>query len=96
MVQNIHVDTVLVLKSLADETRLSIVRKLLAEDCEVASNQIVSSCSEFLRLSQPAISHHFGKLVASGVLTERKIGVEKYYRLDTTLLTSAGIDTKTL
>ncbi len=96
MTHSQSVDTVLVLKSLADDTRLSIVRKLLADSCEVASSEIVSGCSEFLRLSQPAISHHFGRLVASGVLTERKVGVEKYYRLDTVLLQRAGIDIKNL
>ncbi|MES2876150.1 MAG: hypothetical protein V4678_01640 [Patescibacteria group bacterium] len=87
-----NVNTALILKSLADDTRLSIVRKLIADDCEVASNEIVGSCAEFFTLSQPAMSHHFQKLVSSGVLLERKVGVEKRYLLNKELLTTIGVD----
>ena len=85
-----------ILKSLADETRLSIVRKLAKDNHEVLSSEIVTDCSVALALSQPTMSHHFGKLVAADVLIERKSGVEKYYSLNTALLESIGIDANKL
>lgn len=81
-----------VLKSLADDTRLSIVRKLALDGLEVTSGDIINGCGVTLKLSQPTMSHHFSKLVASGVLTERKDGVEKYYQLNHALLATIGID----
>ncbi|MFZ2836343.1 MAG: metalloregulator ArsR/SmtB family transcription factor [Candidatus Saccharimonadales bacterium] len=84
--------TVTILKSLADETRMSIVRRLAKDQCEVAGSEIVQTCAEFLKLSQPTMSHHFARLVQSGVLIERKLGTEKVYQLNNDLLTSVGID----
>ena len=85
-------NTVTILKSLADDTRMSIVRRLARGDCEVTSSEIVQTCAEFLKLSQPTMSHHFARLVQSGVLHERKMGTEKIYQLNTELLSSVGID----
>lgn len=85
-------NTVLILKSLADEMRLSIVRHLAEIDQEVAGNKIVTDCSNALKLSQPAMSHHFNKLVTAKVLLERKSGVEKYYSLNKPVLAHIGID----
>ena len=85
-------NTANIFKSLADDTRLSIVRKLARDNCEVTSQDIVSDCAFALKLSQPTMSHHFQRLVASGVVDERKEGVEKYYQLNRTLLASVGID----
>lgn len=85
-------NTTSILKSIADDMRLSVVRKLAQDNCEVASCDIVSSCGAFLELSQPTMSHHFNKLVQSGVVLERKEGTEKIYRLNTSLLQSIGID----
>ena len=81
-----------IFKSLADETRISILRKLAADDCEVRGSEIINSCAEFHKLSQPAMSHHFQKLVVAGVVTERKVGVEKYYQLNKQLLSDIGIN----
>lgn len=89
-------NTAMVLKSLADDTRLSIVRKLARDNCEVNSSDIVSDCALALKLSQPTMSHHFQKLVASGVLVERKAGVEKYYSLNKQLLQNIGINANKL
>ncbi len=85
-------DTVSILKSLADDTRMSIVRRLARDECEVAGSEIVQTCAEFLKLAQPTMSHHFARLVQSGVLRERKVGTEKIYQLDKDLLSSVGID----
>jgi len=85
-----------IFKSLADETRLSIVRKLAEESCEVKGAEIINSCAEFHKLSQPAMSHHFQKLVAADVLIEHKEGVSKSYELNYELLTSVGVDASKL
>ncbi len=85
-------NTVTILKSLADDTRMSIVRRLARDECEVAGSEIVEACAEFLKLSQPTMSHHFARLVQAGVLRERKMGTEKIYELDKSLLASIGID----
>ena len=84
--------TAQILKSIADDTRLSIIRKLATEPAEVACSEIVKDCSLALRLSQPTMSHHFSKLAQSGVITEKKVGKEKFYKLDYELLSSIGID----
>lgn len=84
--------TVTILKSLADDTRLSIVRRLAMDECEVTGAEIVQTCAEFLKLSQPTMSHHFARLVQSGALHERKMGTEKIYQLNIELLSSIGID----
>ncbi len=81
-----------ILKSLADDMRLSIVRKLAADKCEEASSSIVSDCALALTLSQPTMSHHFTRLVQAGVLLERKAGTEKFYQLNIDLLNRIGID----
>lgn len=80
--------TITVLKALADGTRLDIVRRL-ARDKDGASCGEISTCS---RLSQPAMSHHFGKLVEAGILLEHKTGKEKHYELNTQLLECSGIN----
>ena len=81
-----------IFKSLGDETRLDIVRKLASEGREVNSKEIVSNCAAKLKLSQPTMSHHFQTLVSAGMILERKIGVEKYYQLNQQLLDEIGLD----
>lgn len=84
--------TVAVLKALADETRLSVVRRFIAADSALATCDLVKSCAEFTKLSQPTMSHHVGKLVDAGVLTEQKDGVQKIYQLNQSLLIDVGIN----
>lgn len=85
-------DTVSIFKSLADNTRLSIVRRLAEDSCAVSSSDIVEDCSRDLQLSQPTMSHHFGKLVQAGVLIEHKAGTGKSYQLNKSLLDEVGIN----
>lgn len=85
-----------ILKSLADDTRLSIVRRLARDNCAVTGSDIVSDCALALKLSQPTMSHHFQKLVAAGVVIEHKKGVEKQYQLNYLLLQSIGINANKL
>jgi DNA-binding transcriptional ArsR family regulator len=87
-----EITTVAILKSLADDTRLSLVRQLISRDCEVAGTEIISGCSDVLKLSQPTLSHHFNRLVQSGILLARKAGTEKYYSVNYPLLESIGIN----
>lgn len=81
-----------IFKALADQTRLEIVRT-------IASGTCAASCSDVSRnhaLSQPAMSHHLNKLVEAGVLLDHKDGTQKYYKINTPLLTTAGIDPRKL
>lgn len=82
-------DTVTILKALADKTRLDIVRTLVSDSDESAPCSEVSNCSS---LSQPAMSHHFKKLVDAGILREQKSGTQKIYELNTEQLKALGID----
>lgn len=82
--------TIEVFKALADETRLAIVRKVAQGDDSVASCDICA-CTSVNQLSQPAMSHHFKKLVDAGVLVEEKRGTQKSYRLNDELLGSIGL-----
>lgn len=83
--------TVTILKALADETRLAIIRRIVSGTCAMASCDIVNTCQS-TKLSQPAMSHHFSKLVAAGVLREEKQGTSKVYRVNTDALAAVGID----
>lgn len=85
-------DTAEILKSIADSTRLSVIRKLASEKDDVACKHIVNDCSLALKLSQPTMSHHLARLVQTGVIVERKLGKEKFYRLNHELLLSIGIN----
>ncbi len=89
--------TTRVLKALADDIRLGLVRKLAAQPEETLRGcDLVSSCASFLRLAQPTMSHHLAKLVDAGVLVEDKRGTSKQYRLDRAYLLSLGIDVSKL
>lgn len=85
-------ETAIILKSMADENRLAIIRKLARTGSETPCSTIVNDCSLALKLSQPTISHHFAKLVQAGVVLERKAGTEKLYRLNHELLEGIGIN----
>ena len=84
--------TVEVLKALADDTRLAIVRNLARANQPVTSCDIVCACKSLGDLSQPAASHHFAKLVKAGVVREQKQGTRKVYSLATDMLESIGVD----
>ena len=80
--------TVDMLKALADHTRLEIVRKLAQiESCTSCNN-----ASKVSDLSQPAMSHHFKKLVDAGVILEEKRGKEKLYTLNRELMSAKGLN----
>lgn len=74
---------ILMLKTLADPTRLTIFKLILAEElcvCEITA---------LLSISQPAVSQHMAKLRAAGLVKERKAGMWTYYRGDLPRVTGA-------
>jgi ArsR family transcriptional regulator, arsenate/arsenite/antimonite-responsive transcriptional repressor len=79
-------DTVELLKSLADETRLGIVRLLAAHGEPLCVCHIVDAFD----LSQPTISHHLRLLREAGLITSEKRGLWAYYSLDTSRLSTLG------
>ncbi len=85
-----HDDTfVTVFKALGDKTRLDIVRTIAHKPHDTASWSEARTCSS---LSQPAMSHHFKKLVEAGIVIERKSGTEKSYELNHKLFDKLGIN----
>ena len=84
--------TVEILKALADDMRLSIVKKLAHDREPMASCDLVSECASMQQLSQPAMSHHFNRLVEVGILREEKQGTKKIYSLNRELLNHIGVD----
>ena len=63
------------LKAVADANRL----KLLS--CLKSGEVCVCDFVEFLGISQPAVSQHLKKLEEAGIITARKLGTWKHYRL---------------
>lgn len=63
------------LKAVADLNRI----KLLA--CMKNSEVCVCDFVDVLGISQPAVSQHLRKLKEAGIVTERKVGTWKHYRL---------------
>lgn len=80
-------ERVKVFKALADATRLEILQ-LLARRGEMSCRAL----STRLPLSQPTLSHHFRKLVAAGILRERKSGARHFYRINLTTLRRVGLN----
>jgi len=66
-------EEVLVLKTLADPTRLKLLKLILVRELCVCELQ------PLLGISQPAVSQHIAKLKTAGLVTERKAGMWTYY-----------------
>lgn len=81
-----------ILKALADDIRLSVAQYIASSPDAVSSCSVVTSCAKRNELSQPAMSHHFKKLVDAGVLIIEKKGTENFYRYNHNLCQSYGID----
>ena len=79
-----------ILKALADETRLEIVRKIAKSDAPTPGCELAGGCTQ--QLSQPAMSHHINRLVEAGILDEVKHGTKKAYTLRRDILAEFGID----
>lgn len=67
---------VLLLKALADTTRLKLFKLILHEELCVCELQVI------LGISQPAVSQHIAKLKAAKLVRERRAGMWTYYQGD--------------
>ena len=66
------------LKALADPARLRLVDHLLAQpDREACTCDL----APVIGLSEPTTSHHLKQLLAAGLLSKRRDGMNVYYRL---------------
>jgi ArsR family transcriptional regulator len=79
-----------ILKALADENRLAIVRKIAEDAAPTPGCELSTVCSQ--QLSQPTMSHHVNILVKAGVLGVEKQGTKKAYSLQCETLEAIGID----
>jgi len=66
----------LILKAIADPTRICIVHILSCGEMCVCDIQ------EYFKLTQPTLSHHLGQLKAVGVVTSRREGKWIYYSIN--------------
>ena len=83
--------TVGILKALADDTRMTIIRELL-----INKEMRVQELSKKFTLSQPTLSHHFSILVDTHILIAKKDGAYWVYNLNTPYLEQIGINMQKL
>ena len=86
-----HDQTVSILKALADDTRIGIIRQLI-ENGELSTSDIAKSFT----LSQPTLSHHLSLLMDTHLLNARKNGVSWVYSLNSEYFEKIGINIKKL
>ena len=67
-----------ILKALADEVRLKIVKMLYAENKEMRCGEI----GEKLDINKSTVSYHFKTLREAGLTTTRKVGLNKFVSLN--------------
>ena len=70
--------TAAMFKALADPARVRLVNLLATSEEPICACDLTAP----LHLSQPTVSHHLKKLVASGLLRREQRGVWAYYSLD--------------
>lgn len=88
--------SIAMLKALADDVRLSVAKYVSMSPGAVASCDVIESCSKRLELSQPAMSHHFKKLVDANILKTDKRGTQNFYTFNRDLVEGSGIDIEKL
>ncbi|MCH4169947.1 MAG: metalloregulator ArsR/SmtB family transcription factor [Lactobacillus sp.] len=70
-----------ILKAIADPARLQIIRMLYAKQAEMNCGEI----GENLDINKSTVSYHFKALREAGLTTTRKVGQNKYVRLNEAL-----------
>src|SRR4029077_5607442 len=70
-------DTSVLMKALADPTRLTMMASLWKADAPIC----ICDFTAGLGLTQPTISHHMSKLREAGLVDSEKRGIWVYYRL---------------
>ncbi|MDN4493535.1 ArsR/SmtB family transcription factor [Ureibacillus aquaedulcis] len=63
------------LKAVSDSNRLTLL------SCLKSAEVCVCDFVDILGISQPAVSQHLKKLEEAGIITARKVGTWKHYRL---------------
>jgi biotin operon repressor len=81
MIINEKEQILLVLKALADESRLTLMRLLHERE------YTVSDLALKINLSEPTVSHHLARLREAGLVTLRMAGNQRFYRIN-----SAGLE----
>ncbi len=76
-----------IFKSLSDPTRYGIINSLLTKK-EFSCQEL----SKKFSLSQPALSHHFSRLIETKIINVRKNGTANFYSINKKYLRSIGID----
>lgn len=69
-------DLLLLLKTLADEQRLTMVGLMSQRECTV------TEMAGLLGLSEPTISHHVSRMHSAGLLRLRMAGNQRFYRIN--------------
>lgn len=64
------------LKAVADNNRLTLLA------CLKSGEVCVCDLVDVLNISQPAVSQHLRKLKEAEIISERKVGIWKHYRLN--------------
>ncbi len=77
-------EMVLLLKALADESRLRILGLL------ASGERSVEELAELLDLRSPTVSHHLGKLREAGLVSARAEGTTHHHRLEVSRLHALG------
>lgn len=67
---------VILMKALADSTRLKLLKLIWDRE------RCVCELQPILGISQPAVSQHIAKLKAAGLVKERRAGMWVYYQAD--------------
>lgn len=76
-----------IFKSLSYPTRYGIIKFLLKKK-EWSCREL----SKKFSLSQPALSHHFSKLIEAKIISARKNGTKNYYSINKRYLHKMGIN----
>lgn len=67
------------LKAIADPTRLKIVTHLLSAP---GNEACICELTPVLSLSDATVNHHFKTLVAAGIVSKERRGMNVHYRID--------------
>jgi hypothetical protein len=76
MEEKYHEAVEMMLKALADYSRLSLLRRLHAGE------QTVGDLAKSIDLGEPTVSHHLSKLREAGLVTLRMAGNQRFYRIN--------------
>ncbi len=71
-----QMSTAQIFRALADPTRLAVFEAVMGEELSV------SELTERFEVSQPAISQHLATLRCCGLVSQRRVGKQAFYRAE--------------